>query len=102
MKTLVVEPDLVRARGWVALYGGPEDIVHVARSAAQARLMLIGGCYDRLCFCIGAQSGATYALLSVARAMNPDCEVVDLASRRSRRATGPAIEPAGDEVPLKP
>jgi len=93
MKTLILEPDAMRARGWVAMFGTAEDLVHVARSAAQARLMLIGGRYDRLCLRMGRQGGASYALLGVARAMNPDCEVVDLASMRSRLATGPLIGP---------
>ncbi|MBF9059671.1 hypothetical protein HKCCSP123_10810 [Rhodobacterales bacterium HKCCSP123] len=92
MKTLVLEPDPVRARGWMSLYGGAKDVVYVARSTAQARLMLIAGCYDRLCFTMGAQRGAGYALLSVARAMNPECEVIDLASQRVRRATGPLVD----------
>ncbi len=102
MKTLVLEPDPMRARGWMALYGGATDVVHVARSMAQARLMLIGGCYDRLCFTMGAQRGGGYALLSVARAMNPECEVIDLVSQRARRATGPMLDApagAGEDLP---
>lgn len=97
MKTLVLEPDIMRARGWVALYGGASDVVHVARSAAQARLMLIGGCYDRLCLRLRAQGGASFALLAVARAMNPECEIVDLASQRRRRANGAAAD--ADSLP---
>jgi hypothetical protein len=92
MKTLVLEPDAMRARGWTALYGGASDVVHVARSAAQARLMLIGGCYDRLCLRMHAQGGASFALLAVARAVNPECEIVDLASQRRRLANGPSTD----------
>lgn len=89
MKTLILEPDPMRARTWTALYGGAMDVVHLARTAAQARLMLIGGRYDRLCLRMGGQAGGSHALLSVARAMNPDCEIVDLASQRRRKVTGP-------------
>lgn len=92
MKTLVLEPDPMRARGWMTLYGGATDVVHVARSMAEARLMLIAGCYDRLCFTMGAERGAGYALLSVARAVNPECEVIDLASQRRRSVTGPMLD----------
>lgn len=102
MKTLVLEADPMRARGWTALYGGAGQVVHVARSAAQVRLMLIGGNYDRLCLRMRAQGGASYALLAVARAVNPDCEIVDLASLRSRRATGPLAEAAGDGAAFIP
>ena len=93
MKTLILEPDTMRARSWMAQYGAAEDVVHVAKSAAQARLMLLAGSYDRLCLQMGNQGGASYALLSVARAINPDCEIVDLTSHRARRATGPIPVP---------
>ncbi|MEM7723646.1 MAG: hypothetical protein AAF376_14935 [Pseudomonadota bacterium] len=88
MKTLVLEPDPVRARALVAIYGSTTDIVHVARSAAQTRLMLMSGCYDRVCLRFGSLNGARFSLLSVARAMNPDCEIVDLTSRKRRNISG--------------
>ncbi|NKX43837.1 hypothetical protein [Roseicyclus persicicus] len=94
MKTLVLEPDPMRAQSWVALYGGVMGEVHVARSPAQARLMLAGGSYDRLCL---AAEGASLALLSVVRAVNPGCEIVDLGTRRARPANG-----AADPWPLTP
>lgn len=89
MKTLIVEPDPMRARNWSLHFGSACDRCDIARSTAQARLMLIGSSYDRLCLRLGANAGASYALLSVARAMNPDCEIVDLKSRSVRLATGP-------------
>ena len=87
MKTLVVEPDAMRARAWVALYGDAFGVVDHARSVAEARLMLAGGSYDRLCLAPGT---ATLAILSVVRAVNPDCEIVDLGSLRGRPANGAA------------
>lgn len=98
MKTLILEPDALKARGWTARYGGAKDTVHVARTVAQARLMLIGCAYDRLCLRMGGQNGTTHALLSVARAMNPDCEIVDLTSQRRRRVTGPLAVAAAASV----
>ncbi len=92
MKTLIVEADLMRARSWTALYAGAKETVHVARTPAQARLMLIGGVYDRLCLRMGAQGGASHALLAVARATNPDCEFVDLASMRVRGVSGQVLD----------
>ena len=94
MKTLVLEPDPTRAQAWIALYGGVMDEVHVARSQAQARLMLAGGSYDRLCL---SADGASLALLSVVRAVNPGCEIVHLGTRRSRPANG-----AAGAIPLSP
>ncbi|MEM9319199.1 MAG: hypothetical protein AAGA70_09355 [Pseudomonadota bacterium] len=92
MKTLVLEPDPMRARHWVLQFGGSCDRCDVARSTAQARLMLIGASYDRICLRLGAMSGASFALLAVARATSPLCEVVDLGSLRSRLATGPYVD----------
>lgn len=91
MKTLILEEDPVRARSWVATYGGADQCCHHAQSAAQARLMLIAARYDRLCLRLSEQGGATHALLSVARAVNPDCEIVDLASKTRRPVSGPSL-----------
>lgn len=90
MKTLVLENDPVRARAWLARFGGSGHICHLARSPAQARLMLIGVRYDRLCLRLKGQGGARHALLSVARATNPDCEIVDLARKTRRPVSGPS------------
>jgi len=92
MKTLIVETDALRARNWAMHFGSACDVCDIARSTGQARLMLIAGNYDRLCVRLGAQSGASYALLSVARATNPNCEIVDLSSQSVRLATGPITE----------
>ncbi|MEQ8366747.1 MAG: hypothetical protein RIB61_08570 [Roseicyclus sp.] len=102
MKTLILEPDSMRARAWVALYGNAVDDVHVARSAAQARLMLISGSYDRLCLRMDQHDGSGFALLSVARSVNAECEIVDLTSRRVRTASGPMEDPAIPSEPLTP
>ena len=88
-KTLILEPDPMRARQWALHFGGPQNECDTARSSAQARLMLISGLYDRLCMTVDETERASYALLSVARAINPDCEIVDLASLSSRSASGP-------------
>ncbi|MEM9756596.1 MAG: hypothetical protein AAF914_11415 [Pseudomonadota bacterium] len=90
MKTLILEPDPLRARTLVHDFGGACDRCDTARSPAQARLMLIATTYDRLCLRMGEQGGAAHALLSVARATNPACEIVDLASRSRRPVSGPA------------
>ncbi|MEM8881656.1 MAG: hypothetical protein AAGC82_13770 [Pseudomonadota bacterium] len=92
MTTLILEPDPLQARHWLMHFGAACTRCDVARSTAQARLMLIATSYDRLCLRMGDMGGASYALLSVARATNPDCEIVDLNSLRSRRATGPIDE----------
>ena len=89
MKTLIVEDKPMRAQSWIALFSGPSDVVHVAHTIGQARLMMLATCYDRLCLRRGAQQGGSYALLSVARATNPDCEIVDLASVQLRGAALP-------------
>lgn len=99
MKTLILEDDPLRARGWIAHFGGATDVIHVARTPAQARLMLLATAYDRFCLCFSAHGAARFALLSVARAINPACEIVDLTSRRRRLATGPMTEAA--ESPAK-
>ncbi|KPQ17687.1 MAG: hypothetical protein HLUCCO18_04135 [Rhodobacteraceae bacterium HLUCCO18] len=87
MKTLIYEPDPGRARGHVALFGGDADRVDIARSIAEARLMLLNDRYDRLALRRGA--GAARALLGVARATSPDCVMVDLGSMRARPVSGP-------------
>jgi len=87
MKTLIYEPDLGRARGHVVLLGTDPDAVDVARSLAQARLMLVNNRYDRLALTRG--SGAARALLGLARATSPDCVMVDLGSMRARPVSGP-------------
>lgn len=92
MRTLILEPDPLRARNWSMHFGTACDRCDIARSTAQARLMLIGASYDRLCLRLGDASGASYALLSVARATNPECEIVDLTSQSVRLATGPLTE----------
>ncbi|MBO6602650.1 MULTISPECIES: hypothetical protein [Rhodophyticola] len=92
MKTLVLEPDVTRARAWVARYAaGADNTCHVAISAAQARLMLIGTCYDRLCLRLGHLGGQSHAILAVARACNPECEIVDLARMTRRSVSGPSM-----------
>ncbi|MBF9031853.1 hypothetical protein HKCCE3408_15750 [Rhodobacterales bacterium HKCCE3408] len=90
MKTLILEEDPSRARAWMTRFGGPRGRCDLARSPAQARLMLINAQYDRLCLRFGSQGGASHALLSVARATNPDCEIVDLASKTRRPVSGPS------------
>jgi hypothetical protein len=91
MKTLIYEPDPGRARGHMASMGDSTDI-DVARSLAQARLMLLNDRYDRLVLKRG--SGAARALLGAARASNPDCVMVDLRSMRARPVSGPSLNPA--------
>jgi hypothetical protein len=97
MKTLIFEPDPGRARGHVALFGDDPAHVDVARSLAQARLMLVNTRYDRLALTRG--TGAAKALLGLARATSPDCVMVDLGSMRARPVSGPGedaelIQPA--------
>jgi hypothetical protein len=87
MKTLIYEPDPGRARGHAALFGDDPAHVDVARSLAQARLMLLNNRYDRLALTRG--SGAAKALLGLARATSPDCVMVDLGSMRTRPGLGP-------------
>ncbi|QBY01133.1 hypothetical protein E2K80_10690 [Rhodophyticola sp. CCM32] len=91
MKTLILEPDAARARGWVARYGTDDDTCHVAISAAQTRLMLIASCYDRLGLRLGHLGGQSHAILSVARACNPECEIVDLSRKTRRPVSGPSL-----------
>lgn len=98
MKTLILEADPLRARNWVLHFGGPCDRCDVARSRAQARLMLLGASYDRLCLILNEH--ASNAILSVARATNPGLEIVDLGSLRTRLATGPISERDGPTMGL--
>lgn len=88
MKTLIYEPDPGRARGHVDLFGNDPARVDVARSLAQARLMLVNNRYDRLALTRG--TGAAKALLGLARATSPDCVMVDLGSMRTRPVSGPS------------
>ncbi len=88
MKTLIYEPDPGRARGHVDLFGNDTARVDVARSLAQARLMLVNNRYDRLALTRG--TGAAKALLGLARATSPDCVMVDLGSMRTRPVSGPS------------
>jgi hypothetical protein len=90
MKTLIYEPDLGRARGHATVLGGDPAHVDVARSLAQARLMLVNNRYDRLALIRG--SGAAKALLGLARATSPDCVMVDLGSMRTRPVSGPGVD----------
>ncbi|MDG4647707.1 hypothetical protein P6F26_04570 [Roseibacterium sp. SDUM158017] len=92
MKTLIYEPDASRARIHAVLMAGDGGNVEVARSLAQARLMLLNGRYDRLALQRGG--GAARALLGAARASNPDCVMLDLRSMRSRPVSGPMPEAA--------
>jgi hypothetical protein len=91
MKTLIYEPDPGRARGHAALLEDSTEI-DVARSLAQARLMLLNDRYDRLVLKRG--SGAARALLGAARASNPACVMLDLRSMRARPVSGPSLDPA--------
>lgn len=88
MRTLIVEPDALRARNWALHFGNLCDHCDTAQSTGQARVMLVGEPYDRVC--LHLRDAGT--LLSVIRAVNPDCEVVDLGSRRVRLATGPITD----------
>lgn len=88
MKTLIYEPNAGRVRDHVALIAADATEIDVARSLAQARLMLLQGRYDRLALMRG--KGAARALLGAARAANPDCVMVDLRSMRSRTVSGPS------------
>jgi hypothetical protein len=90
MKTLIFEPDPGRARGHAALFGDDPEAIDVARSLAQARLMLVNNRYDRLALTRG--SGAAKALLGLARATSPDCVMVDLGSMRTRPVSGPRAD----------
>lgn len=90
MKTLLLESDPVKARSWAMRFEGPCDDCDLARSPAQARLMLIGGHYDRLCLRLETLNGRGAALLTVARAMNANCEIVDLSSKTCRPVSGPS------------
>ena len=88
MKTLISEPDPGRVPGHVALLDDSRDQIEVAKSVAQARLMLLNGRYDRLALRRG--QGAAKALLGIARATSPSCVMVDLGSMRSRPVSGPS------------
>jgi hypothetical protein len=88
MKTLIYEPDPGRARIHAATMGDAE--ADIARTLAQARLMLLNGRYDRLALKRGA--GAARALLGAARASNPACIMVDLRSMRARSVSGPSLD----------
>lgn len=90
MKTLIFEPDPGRASGHVALLDDGLSEIDVAKSVAQARLMLLNGRYDRLALRRG--QGAAKALLGIARATSPACVMVDLGSMRSRPVSGPSTE----------
>ena len=92
MKTLIYEPNAGRVRAHVALIAADATEIDVARSLAQARLMLLNGRYDRLALMRGA--GAARALLGAARASNPDCVMVDLRSMRARTVSGPGLDAA--------
>jgi hypothetical protein len=92
MKTLIYEPNAGRVRDHVALVAADATGIDVARSLAQARLMLLNDRYDRLALMRG--KGAARALLGAARASNPDCVMVDLRSMRSRTVSGPSLDPA--------
>lgn len=88
MKTLLFEPDPGRAPGAIALLDDGRSEIDVARSLAQARLMLLHDRYDRLALRRG--QGAAKALLGIARATSPACVMVDLGSMRSRPVSGPS------------
>lgn len=88
MRTLIYEPDAGRARVHAVLIGGDANEIDVARSLAQARLMLLNGHYDRLALRRG--NGAARALLGAARASNPACLMIDLRSMRARPVSGPS------------
>lgn len=88
MKTLIFEPDPGRLPGHITLLGDDTGPADVAKSVAQARLMLLNGRYDRLALRRG--QGAANALLGIARVTSPDCLLVDLASMRSRPVSGPS------------
>ncbi len=90
MKTLILDPNRLRARAWEDRFGDASDTCHLAQSPGQARLMLIATRYDRLCLPLGELGGVSHAILSVARACNPDCEIVDLARKTRRSVSGPS------------
>ncbi len=89
MKTLILEDNAMRAQTWTAMFAGPASVVDVARTVAQARLMMLAEAYDRLGLHMSNLGGARHTLLAVARATNPDCEIVDLTSMRVRGVSGP-------------
>lgn len=92
MKTLIYEPDVMRARAHVLALDATADSVDLARSLPEAKVLLRSGRYARLALRRG--EGAAAALLAVARAANPDCVMVDLGSMRARPVSGPVPEAA--------
>jgi len=102
MRTLIVETNPLRAQSYVAQFGGTASRCDLARTPAQARLMVMSIRYDRVCFCMDAVDGSSHALLAVIRAVNPDCEVIDIVGRVRRRATGPLPAIHGVSPPTAP
>lgn len=94
LKTLILDTDQRRARMTADQLGLGMEEAFVARSPAQARLMLITGFYDRLALRRGELNGASLSLIGVARAVNPDCEILDLISMKHRPASGAAPQDA--------
>lgn len=92
MKTLVFEPDPGRVSGHIAVLDDGRSEIDVAKSVAQARLMLLNGRFDRLALRRG--QGAARALLGIARATSPACIMVDLGTMRSRPVSGPSMDNA--------
>lgn len=89
-QTLILEPNPMRARHWAAFFGSALGHSDLARSRAEARVLLLSDRYDRLCIYLSDPTAAE--LMTVARVRNPDCEVVDLESLTVRLASGPLQE----------
>jgi hypothetical protein len=96
MKTLIFEPDPGRARGHVALFGDDPAHVDVARSLAQARLMLVNNRYDRLALTRGGRGeGASGSCAGHQPRLRHGRPRLDAGAARLGPGVGCKAQPAG-------
>jgi DNA-binding response OmpR family regulator len=84
MKTLVYEPDPLRARAYAARLGAADGTVDVVSSANHAAQLMQSSQYERLALRRGHPGGECDWLTSMQQMVRPDLDVLDLGQMPGR------------------
>ncbi len=96
MKTLVYEPDPLRARAYASRLGAADGTVDVVSSANHAAQLMQSDQYKRLALRKGHPGGECDWLTSMQQMVRPDLDVLDLGQMPGRSHHAPRrTEPTG-------
>lgn len=88
MRTLVFDPDPLRARAYAARVGTENGGVDVVTSPQQAAHMMQSGAYSRLAMRVEQTCPSGQAVLDARQSLQPTCSLVDVARMPGRAPTG--------------